>query len=88
MARKSGSENVGKGGALHPDPYREVNNTDPNVPDTDQIYEDYAHRDKWHLSQEQADLESTPNSRSGEGIMGHQTPGEPSPMKPGHSPHD
>lgn len=68
-------------GALHPDPYNEVNNHDPNSPDTDQIYEDYAHRDRWHLSQESADLVSTPNSRSGHGINGGPTPGEPNPAE-------
>lgn len=75
MARKN---TMGKDGeALHQDPYNNFDNPSGEEPETDMIYENYQHRDAWHLSQDGADLAHTPNSLSGEGIMGHEAPGEP-----------
>ena len=72
---KQGSSSSG----IHSDPYNNFDNPSGEEPETDMIYENYMDRDKNHLSQDAADLESTPNSRSGEGIMGHNAPGEPAP---------
>lgn len=74
MAKKSG-------GVLSPDSY---NDSGPGYADdamwpADEAYTDYEQCMKMQLSQAEASMVSTPNTRSGEGIMGGVAPGEPNP---------
>lgn len=75
------------GGMLQPTPYNES----PGDPATGNlsgggIYHSYDEVLSAHLSQEGADLVSTPNMDSGAGIMGGPASGEPQPAKPKFSP--
>jgi hypothetical protein len=70
-------------GVIHPDPFNEVDNKDPNKPDSmgdDLYYNGWDEIMKMHL-QETGDMVSTPNSDSGKDMMGHEAPGEPSAIK-------
>jgi len=51
----------------------------PDAPDSE-IYTSYDQCSKMQLSQDGASMHDTPNSRSGEGIMGGPAPGEPDPL--------
>ncbi len=75
MAKKSG-------GVLSPSPYNEGGDLSSDFPDSGDLegYTTYAECGKMQLSQEGASMVDTPNSRSGEGIMGGVAPGEPSPF--------
>ena len=77
MARRgNGASSYG-----YSNPFNEVNNTDPNSPDTTGkgIYFDgYDEILKFHLLAT-GPLDETPNSRSGGGILGGPAPGEDNP---------
>ena len=75
MAKKNG-------GVLSPNPYNEGGSLSDDKPDSGDLegYTTYDECSKMQLSQEGASLMDTPNSRSGEGIMGGVAPGEPNPF--------
>ena len=68
------------GGVLSSNPRNEGGSLSDEKPDSSDLegYATYAECGKMQLSQSGADLVDTPNSRSGEGIMGGVAPGEPS----------
>lgn len=68
-------------GFIFKNPYNEVANTDPNSPDESGAgnYVSYDEVISAQLSTADASLEDSPNTRSGEGIMGGPAPGEPNP---------
>ena len=72
-----------KGGMLQPTPYNESPggpDSPPNISGAG-IYVDYDEVMSAHLSSDSADLGSTPNMESIEGIVGGPAPGEPNPAK-------
>lgn len=75
MAKKSAS------GVFVGTPRNQVANTDPNSPDISGggLYGSYEEVIGMQLSQDGSDLATTPNSRSGSGIMGQPAAGEPAP---------
>lgn len=76
MAKKKG-----KGGVLSSDPYNEMGpgiSDDPQTP-MDEYYYTYGQAAKFQSSQKGGDMADTPNSRSGQGIIGGPAPGEPNP---------
>ena len=76
MAKKKG-----KGGVLSSNPYNEMG---PGIGDeavwpVDEAYYTYSQAMKMQNSQNGGDMADTPNSRSGQGIIGGPAPGEPNP---------
>lgn len=71
----------GSSGTIHTNPFNEVNNTDPNKPDSmgdDLYFQGWDEIMKMHLA-ETGDLVSSPNSDASHDIMGGPTTGEPNP---------
>jgi hypothetical protein len=78
MARKAKA----KSGVMYPSPYNETNDTGPENPDMngDGIYfGGFPEEIGMHLKEES--MVSTPNTESGDDILGTPTPGEPEAMK-------
>jgi hypothetical protein len=73
----------GKGGMTIKNPYNEVMTTDEAIPDDSGagMYVSYDEVISAQLSQTDASFKSTPNTESGEGIMGGPASGEPNPAK-------
>ena len=71
MAKKNG-------GVMYPDPMNETNPGD--APDTngDQLY--YTYQEAMAMQLQTQDLESTPNTRASEGMLGGPAAGEPNPV--------
>lgn len=65
------------GGKFYPDPYNETGSGGPESPDCMKLYFDWDEVFAEHLTS--SDMESSPNSESGSGIMGGPAPGEPNP---------
>jgi len=81
MAKKAGKS--GTDAVRYGNPYNETNNPDPNSPDmtgTDIYFGGYDEVLKMHL--DDCTIVSTPNSRSGEDILGKPAPGEVQVMSP------
>lgn len=68
-------------GYIFPDPYNETNSGDEPDLSGAGLYVSYGEVIDAHLSQVSADLDSTPNSRSGDQVMGGPAPGEINPAK-------
>lgn len=69
----------------YPNVWNEVNNTDPNDPDThgtELYFDGYDEILGMHL-QNTGPMDVTPNSESGRGVFGGPAPGEPNPAKTG-----
>lgn len=74
----------GSSGVHYPDPYNEVANKDPNSPDVMDVYMgSWDEVMKMHLSQDGADMTSTPNSDASHDLYGGPAPGEANPAKMG-----
>ena len=76
---------MAKDGMIHQNPLNEVNNKDPNKPDSmgdDLYFGGWPEIMKMHLS-ETGPMVDTPNSRSGGDVMGGPAKGEPNPGKMG-----
>lgn len=74
----------GSGGVIHKDPFNEVNNKDPNSPDStgdDLYFGGWPEINKMHLSTDSADMTSSPNSEASHDVYGGPVPGEPNPGK-------
>jgi hypothetical protein len=68
-----------KSGILYPDCYNETGPGEGPDISGGGLYVSYEEVISMQLSTDSADLESSNNSRSGEGIMGGPAPGEPNP---------
>lgn len=75
-----------KGGMIHKNPYNEVDGLDESSPDISGagVYVSYDEVISAQLSQQDASMKETPNTMSGDGIMGGPASGElnPAKMKP------
>lgn len=71
----------GSSGEIHQDPFNEVNNKDPNKPDSmgdDLYFGGYEEVIKMQ-AKESGDMVSTPNSAASHDLMGGPADGEPNP---------
>jgi hypothetical protein len=72
-----------KGGVIHKNPYNEVDSLDESKPDDSGagMYVSYEEVIGMQLSQQDASMASTPNTMSGDGLVGGPASGEPNPFK-------
>lgn len=92
IAKANGRGTVGRGPAGnktdsygYSNPWNEVNNTDPNSPDTTGralYFDGWDEILDMHLKNT-GPMDVTPNSTSGRGVFGGPAPGEPNPAKTG-----